>query len=597
MNQSFLRHQHIPDGQIIRFLQDELVESNQGLIAITWELEQLLDKRNTELQITQDELHRTNSDLLLLSMELEDRVEERTKALSKAVADLHQEIAEREKAEAELKSYRDHLEELVKERTAEVDRARMQAESASRSKSTFLSNMSHELRTPMNAILGFSGLIMEEEALSDRQREYLDIISRSGKHLLALINQVLDMSKIEAGQITIEKHAFDLIALIQDITNMMHGRIKEKGLQFSVYQSVDLPRHILGDEFKLRQILINLLSNACKFTHWGGISLRFGMFIKQGSPNLLVEVEDTGVGISPDDQPRIFEAFFQGGMTVTERGTGLGLAISRQFVELMGGSISVESVQDKGSTFRIKFPIEYADGLVVNPTNQEIGDVVKLEPGQEAYRVLIVEDQRENALLLQTLMEKVGFEVKLAENGARGVRLFQQFKPHWIWMDRRMPVMDGIEATRLIRKMGGGQDVKIVAVTASVFEEDRGELLSAGMDDIVIKPFRPNDLFECMTKQLGVRFIRQTPNIEQRLALISAVALAKLPIELQDELRDALLDLDMDRIADGVGQISVNDPGLGEIMRNLIKSYQYTTINQALEEALSLRELGSSGLS
>ena len=578
------------DKRLIHILQFELAETNRGLIALSMELEQRVEERTAELRITQDELQRTNTDLLLLTMELEDRVDERTKELTQAITNLHQEIIEREKVEAELKSYRDHLEEIIKERTAEVESARKIAEAASQSKSSFLANMSHELRTPMNAILGFSGLMMQDDALSERQREYMDIISRSGKHLLALINDVLDMSKIEAGQITLDKQAFDLLAMTQDISNMMRGRIIEKGLQFLVDQPVDLPRHIVGDEAKLRQILLNLLSNACKFTPRGGITLRIGILAKRECPKLLIEVEDTGIGISAENQSRIFDAFYQVGMAASERGTGLGLAISRQFVELMGGSIHVESISGQGSTFRLELPLETAEG-VVTPYfyNEDSGDAILLEPGQTSKRILIVEDQRENALLLQTLMEKAGFEVRMAENGAMGVEMFQQFKPHLIWMDRRMPVMDGIEATRIIRSMEGGQEVKIVAVTASVFKEQRGELLSAGMDDIINKPFRAGELFDCMEEQLGIHFIRQVTDNPPPLAVISAEALAKLPDELQVKLGDALLDLNTARIDEIVGKINDHVPELGGILHNLAKSYQYTTMIQALEEALALR--------
>jgi signal transduction histidine kinase/CheY-like chemotaxis protein len=578
------------DKRLIHILQFELAETNRGLIALSMELEQRVEERTAELRITQDELQRTNTDLLLLTMELEDRVDERTKELTQAITNLHQEIIEREKVEAELKTYRDHLEEIIKERTAEVESARKIAEAASQSKSSFLANMSHELRTPMNAILGFSGLMMQDDALSEKQREYLDIISRSGKHLLALINDVLDMSKIEAGQITLDKQAFDLLAMIQDITNMMRVRIVEKGLQFLMDQPVDLPRHIFGDEAKLRQILLNLLSNACKFTPRGGITLRIGILAKRECSKLLIEVEDTGIGISAENQSRIFEAFYQVGMAATERGTGLGLAISRQFVELMGGSIHVESISGQGSTFRLELPLETAEGVVTPYLYiEDSGDAILLEPGQTSKRILIVEDQRENALLLQTLMEKAGFEVRMADNGAMGVEMFQQFKPHLIWMDRRMPVMDGIEATRNIRSMEGGQEVKIVAVTASVFKEQRGELLSAGMDDIINKPFRAGELFDCMEEQLGIHFIRQVTDTPPPLAVISAEALAKLPDELQVKLWDALLDLNTARIDEIVGKINDHVPELGGILHNLAKSYQYTTMIQALEEAFALR--------
>ena len=584
-----MKHQAHPrsnnaDNPIIHILQEELAETNRGLIALSMELEQRVDERTSELRAAQDELQRTNSDLLMLTMELEDRVADRTEELTTAIDALQQEIAERKKAESALEKYQNHLEELVKERTVEAEAARRQAEAASQSKSSFLANMSHELRTPMNAILGFSDLMMRDDALTGRQMEYLEIISRSGKHLLALINDVLDMSKIEAGQIELDSNPFDLTALIQDIVDMVRERITEKGLQMLVEQASGLPRLILGDEAKLRQILLNLMSNAVKFTPQGCITLRLGSLPDVETSKLLIEVEDTGIGISPADQSHIFDAFFQVRGKAMERGTGLGLAISRQFVELMGGVIRVESILGKGSVFRVELPVELADETTIPPEQDDAGFVIGLEPGQDAYRVLIVEDQRENALLLQNLMEKVGFEVRMAENGVAGIELFQNFKPHFIWMDRRMPVMDGIEATRRIRAMEDGQSVKIVAVTASVFKEQRSEMLIVGMDEIVNKPFQPEDIYASMAKHLGVRFIRQIADKPERPQPVSAMALAALPSGLRAELKEALVDLDTDRIDKIVGLIAEYDNGLGQVLRFQTKSYQYTDIIHALEE-------------
>ena len=428
------------------------------------------------------------------------------------------------------------------------------------------------------------------------------------------------MSKIEAGQIELDNSFFDLAALIQDIVDMVRGRIAEKGLQLLVEQPSGLPRHILADEAKLRQILINLLSNAVKFTQQGCITLRFDnlsdvdtLKCKRSPPlpfpgsaailaansagettslpggserlplKLLIEVEDTGIGISPSDQSHIFDAFFQVGGKAMEPGTGLGLAISSQFVKLMGGILSVQSIVGKGSVFRVELPIEFAEETTIPQEFEDVGNFIGLEPGQDAYRVLIVEDHRENALLLQTLMEKVGFEVRMAENGVAGIELFQSFKPHFIWMDRRMPVMDGIEASRRIRAMEGGQSVKIVAVTASVFKEQRSELLSAGMDEIVNKPFQPDDIFGCMAKHLGVRFVRQAKGKPESQAPVSAMSIATLPARLRSDLWEALMDLDTNRIDKVVGLIAEFDTGLGQVLRLHTKSYQYTAIIHALE--------------
>jgi PAS domain S-box-containing protein len=416
-------------------------------------------------------------------------------------------ITERKKTEEELRLYKDHLEEEVQQRTADLVLALNAAEAANRAKSVFLSNMSHELRTPLNAILGFSNMMRKDLLLSQEQRENLDIINRSGEHLLTLINDVLEMAKIEAGRVQLEKAPFDLGSLVRDVTDMMHLRAQEKGLQLLIDQSSEFPRYIKGDEARLRQVLINLVGNAVKFTEDGGVTVRFGMKPQTTPQRLLIEVEDSGIGISTADQQKIFEPFVQLENTAIQKGTGLGLTITRQFVQLMGGSISVESIKGTGSTFRVELPVNKVTAAdVTKPESMVRGDITGLAPDQPEYRILIVEDQLENQLLLAKLMKNVGFPVKVAENGEQALELFQSWRPHLIWMDRRMPKMDGLEATRRIRELPGGREVKIVAVTASAFMEQRVEMLDAGIDEFVRKPYRFNEIYECLTKQLGVQY-------------------------------------------------------------------------------------------
>jgi PAS domain S-box-containing protein len=274
----------------------------------------------------------------------------------------YQDITERKRAETELQIYRDHLEELVATRTAELAAALDAAEAANRAKSLFLANMSHELRTPLNAILGFSTLMRREAILTDRQREHLDIINRSGAHLLGLINDILDIAKIEAGRVQMERAPFDLGALFREVTDLMHGRATEKGLQLLLECAPEAPRFVRGDATKLRQVLVNLLGNAIKFTVKGGVALRLGVGPETVGTRLLIEVEDSGPGIAPEDQTRIFEPFVQAS-PAGQQGTGLGLAITRQFVELMGGRIGVTSPWGQGSCFRVELPIEVAAEL------------------------------------------------------------------------------------------------------------------------------------------------------------------------------------------------------------------------------------------
>ncbi len=488
-------------------------------------------------------------------------------------------LTARKLAEEALRDHKDHLEEQVQQRTADLVLARDAAQAANRAKSLFLSSMSHELRTPMNAILGFSSLLRRDTQLTREQRESLDIINRSGEHLLNLINDVLEMAKIEAGRMQLERAPVDLGALVCDVGDMMAVRAHEKGLQLLVDQSSEFPRYIMGDEARLRQILINLVGNAVKFTQHGGVTMRFGL--AQDGKRLKIEIEDSGIGIKPADQSRIFEPFVQIGELALQKGTGLGLTITRQFVQLMGGTISVESTRGTGSIFRVELPVDRVEaGAVPGPEKVLKGEISGLAPGQPVYRILIVEDQLENQLLLTQLMEKIGFEVRLAENGQMGVEIFQQWHPHLIWMDRRMPVMDGIDATRRIRELPGGAEVKIVAVTASAFVDERDEMLAAGMDEFVRKPYRFDDIYECLKRQLGVQYRYADVPAEGEAVLLTGNMLSLLPEALREELAAALESLEIDRINAVIGQIK--DVKLNNLLMHLATDFNYPAILKAL---------------
>ena len=389
----------------------------------------------------------------------------------------------------------------------EAQQARLHSEAANQAKSAFLAHMSHELRNPLSSILGISNLLRETGA-SEEQCGYLDLIDRSSDHLLALIDDVLDVAKIEAGKHEVIAAPCDLAALAHEVTEIMRVKAESKKLSLVCLPAPGLHPYVFTDAPKLRQVLINLLSNAIKFTDAGAVVLRVSTIGRDdaGRVKLRFEVEDTGVGIAPDEQTRIFEPFVQVGRPGGQKGTGLGLTITRQFVEMMGGSIALESVAGRGSRFTVEMPSEVAaESEVVRTPSAADGGFV-LEPGQPECRVLIVEDDPENAMILEQLLRRAGFSVRLASNGVAGIDEFREWRPHFIWMDMRMPEMGGADAARRIRELPGGRKVKIAAITASVFASEREEVLAAGMDDFLRKPYHSDKIFDCMVRQLGVRF-------------------------------------------------------------------------------------------
>ncbi len=468
---------------------------------------------------------------------------------------------------------------------ARAQRAQAQAEAANRAKSVFLATMSHELRTPLNAILGFSDLMRNDPGLSAAQHDRLDIINRSGQHLLALINDVLDMAKIEAGQFVLSVKPFDALAMLTDATNLLRMRAQEKGLQLHLELPPAFPRFLSADEEKLRQIVVNLASNAIKYTQQGGVTLRAEVRAEPPGTRLLIEVEDSGIGIAREDLARIFEPFVQVGAPATHKGSGLGLAIVREFASLMGGRIGVRSELGKGSVFTLNVPVELAEADELQPLDAQRGRVTGLAPGQPAYRLLIVEDQVENQLLLRRLLEDAGFTVALATNGAEGVQMFQSFKPHFIWMDRRMPVMDGLEATRRIRELEGGKAVKIVAVSASVFSDQREETLAQGMDDFIRKPYNASEIFDCLARHLGVRFIHAETRASASEQPLDAQAIARLDPAFRQQLSAALVNGDSQHLAGLMTQVRQQDVTLADAMQRHVDHFDYLPVLQALDSA------------
>lgn len=451
---------------------------------------------------------------------------------------------------------------------------------ANRAKSVFLANMSHEIRTPMNAILGFSQLMLRDRDLTPQQCQYLGTINRSGEHLLALINDILEMSKIEAGRTTLAPSTFDLPGLLDDLEMMFRVRTNEKKLSFSVEMiGDDVPQYIVADINKLRQVFINVLGNAVKFTEQGGVGVRVLADYKGAKgPSLRVEIEDTGPGISQDEQDRLFRHFEQtksGQQTGT--GTGLGLAISREFVRLMGGDITLSSQVGKGSIFAIDLPLKVGEAQAVQ-LKERTRHVLRVRPGQPACRVLIVDDIEDNRQLLDQLLTPVGFEVRLAVNGAEAVKQFEEWNPCLILMDFRMPVMDGHEAIKRIRAMPGGDEPTIIAVTASAMDDNRQDLMEIGADDFIGKPFREAELFHKIHTHVGVEFeyaddAVTAPPVEP--AELTPESLAGLPQDLIDPMREAVVTADLDQLLEKIHDVEARDPRVAEGLRRLAEGFQY----------------------
>ncbi|QIZ72305.1 response regulator [Oxynema aestuarii] len=511
------------------------------------------------------------------------------------IRSLQQQIVAQQK---ELETHNHRLLGEIEERK----KAEEKAKSALQAKSLFLANMSHELRTPLNAILGFSKLLDRACTLGSEQKEYTQIVIQNGEYLLSLINEILDLSKIEAGRATLNLSDFDLYCFLSDLKNLLSIQASRKGLPLVFDCGFDLPQYVKTDKVKLRQILINLLGNGIKFTKTGRVILRVRSV---SSPDratcdrdrcfLHFEIEDTGPGIAKEELEKLFQIFEQTASgRQAQEGTGLGLAISRSFVELMGGEIDVSSVVGQGSIFRFQIPVTPSiaptrklDGAARSPASEEAA-IVGLADGEPLYRILIVDDTRVNRLLALKLLGELGFEVREADNGSSAIAAWSRWHPHLILMDMRMPQMDGYQASREIRErertLEGGDRTKIIALSASVLEDRRADILACGCDDFVHKPFEERELLLKIAEHLGLRYAyaddlpSHSDSDKSVFPELKTSDFDAMPLPWLRELHQAALALDDTRVKELFDALPGDRPDLAASLNHLVDNFRLDRI-------------------
>jgi len=474
--------------------------------------------------------------------------------------------------------------ELLSQKEMAMVSALNQAEAANRAKSLFLSNMSHELRTPLTAVIGLSNLMARSVNLSEHEKRNLEIINRSGNHLMSLINDVLEMSKIEAGRVEILPAATDVAALAHEVVDLLRARAELEGLTLT-HEMDGLPDVVQVDAGKLRQVLVNLVGNAIKFTFQGGVTLRIcGCSVGPRAVQLKIEVQDTGIGIAREDLQRIFEPFAQMVTHATSSGTGLGLSICRKYLSMMGSELTIDSLPGVGSTFGFVLNLPLSDGPAVKPFLG--GQIVGLAEEDRGKRLLIVEDNADARYLLTEVLAPLGFSLQVAENGLQAIEKAQEFCPEVILMDWRMPKMNGLDAARRILNGGCAVAPRILMLSANVFEEQKREALAAGIHAFLKKPLQEDELFAALEAQLNIRFQREeagnAPTMAKSPQELTVRDLDLLPPAERRALAEAVSEVNPVKLGQVLNRINILSPALGLRLKTMIEAVRHRELWELL---------------